>query len=60
MVKQDCLLVLTVVRYQIIGCNGEERLSARADLVRYQIFGCNGEARPSARAGPCVISYLWL
>ena len=31
MVKQGCLLVLTLVRYQIIGCNGEARLSARAD-----------------------------
>ena len=34
MVKQDCLLVLTLdpcVIYQIIGCNGEARLSARAD-----------------------------
>ena len=31
MVKQDCLFVLTLVWYQIIGCNGEERLSARAD-----------------------------
>ena len=31
MVKQDCLLMLTFVWYQIIGCNGETRLSARAD-----------------------------
>ena len=31
MVKQGCLLVLTLVWYQIIGCNGEARLSARAD-----------------------------
>ena len=32
MVKQGCLLVLTLVWYQIIGCNGEARLSAPADL----------------------------
>ena len=31
MVKQDCLLVQTLVLYQIIGCNGETRLSTRAD-----------------------------
>ena len=24
MVKQDCLLVLTLVGYQIIGCDGEQ------------------------------------
>ena len=32
MVKQGCLLVLTLVLYQIIGCNGEARLPARADF----------------------------
>ena len=32
MVKQGSLLVVTLVWYQIIGCNGEARLSARTDL----------------------------
>ena len=32
MVKQGSLLILTLVFYQIIGCNGEARLSARADF----------------------------
>ena len=31
MVKQDSLLVLTLVLYQIIACNGEARLPARVD-----------------------------
>ena len=31
MVKQDCLLMLTLV--QIIGCNGEARLSARVCVI---------------------------
>ena len=32
MVKQGCLLVLTLVWYQIIGCNGEAGLFARTGL----------------------------
>ena len=56
MVKQDCLLVLTIVLYQIIGCNGEARLSARADSCVIQIIGFNGVARLSAHADPCVIT----
>ena len=55
MVKQDCLLVLTLVCYQIIGCNGEARLSARADPCVMPDHFCNGEARLSARADTCVI-----
>ena len=31
MVEKDCLLLLTLVLYQIIGCNGETRLPVRAD-----------------------------
>ena len=48
MVKKDCLLVLTLVLDQIIGCDGEERLSAHADPCVIQIIGYNGEERLSA------------
>ena len=58
--KQDCLLVLILVCYQIIGCNGEERLSARADPCVIPDHWCNGEARLSCRADTCVISDHWL
>ena len=54
MVKKDCLIVLTLVSYQIFGCNGEARPSARAGP------GCNGEARLSARADTCVIPDHWM
>ena len=60
MVKQDSLLVLTLVLYQIIGCNGEARLSARADPCVITDHFCDGEARLSARADHCVIPDHWL
>ena len=58
MVKQDCLLVLTLVWYQIIGCNGEGRLSARTDPCVMPDYFCNGEAGLSARANPCWYQIL--
>ena len=53
--KQDSLLVLTLVCYQIIGSKGEARLCARADPCVMPDHFCNGEERLSARADTCLI-----
>ena len=60
MVKQGSLLVLTFLWDQIIGCNGEARLFARADHFVGPDIGCNGEIRLSAHADPSVIPDHWL
>ena len=60
MVKQGCLLMLTLVWYPIIGCNREVRLSARAGPCVIPDFGYNGEARLSDHADHCEIPDLWL
>ena len=58
--KQDNLLLLTLVCYQIIGRNGKARLCARAVPCVMPDHICNGEARLSAPADPCLIPDHWL
>ena len=60
MVKQDCLLVLTLCDTRSLAVMEKQDCLLVLALVWYQIIGCNGEARLSARADPSVIPDHWL